>query len=102
MRTVEEGLPMLRAANTGISAIITSHGAVVERLGLDRSGTVVGAVPGMLPATLFSRLGLIVPGALSIFSCSIGLILGRWRHKAHFMANKSKKPDLAPQKLKVS
>jgi apolipoprotein N-acyltransferase len=102
MRTVEEGLPMVRAANTGISAIIDSHGAVVERLGLDRAGTVVGAVPGALPPTLFARLGLFIPGALSILSCGLGLILNNNRNKADFISSKSKKPDFAPQKLKVS
>ena len=91
LRTVEEGLPMVRAANTGISAIINSHGVVVESLGLDRSGTVVGAIPGALPPTLFSSLGLAEPGMLAIASCAIGLLLGRTGLKADFMSNRVQK-----------
>lgn len=81
MRAVEEGLPLLRAANTGISAIITAHGAVAESLGLDRQGVLTGAVPGFLPPTPFSRMGLAAPGLLAIGSCAAGLGLGKRRQR---------------------
>jgi apolipoprotein N-acyltransferase len=76
MRSVEEGLPMLRAANTGISAVIDAHGRVVARLGLNLSGTVVAPVPGALPPTLFSRLGLLAPCMMAILSCGLGWLMG--------------------------
>jgi apolipoprotein N-acyltransferase len=85
MRTVEEGLPMLRAANTGISAVVDAHGRVVASLGLDRSGTVVAAIPGALPPTLFSRLGLLAPGMLAILSCGLGWFLGGARGALRLM-----------------
>ena len=87
MRTVEEGLPMVRAANTGISAIINAHGKVVARLGLDRAGTVVEPIPGPLPRTLFSRLGLLSPGAIATLGCGFGLILGRSRRRGYIKSN---------------
>jgi apolipoprotein N-acyltransferase len=87
MRTVEEGLPMVRAANTGISAIINAHGKVVARLGLDRAGTVVEPIPGPLPRTLFSRLGLLSPGAVATLGCGFGLILGRSRRRGYIKSN---------------
>ena len=34
MRAVEEGLPFIRAANTGISAIIDGNGRLISHLGL--------------------------------------------------------------------
>jgi apolipoprotein N-acyltransferase len=72
MRAVEEGLPVVRAANTGISAFIDAHGKVVASLGLDQAGTLVAKIPGFLPPTPAARLGLVPPVAISI----LGLIFG--------------------------
>ncbi len=83
MRAVEEGLPVVRAANTGISAVIDPHGAIVARLGLDRTGVLVAAIPGMLPPTPESRLGLGAPALLAILSCMAALL--RKRGAARFM-----------------
>jgi apolipoprotein N-acyltransferase len=86
MRAVEEGLPILRAANTGISAVINSHGKVVARLGLGVQGVLVAPVPGDLPPTLFARLGLPAPALLAIVSCAAGLGFRRRRPFLLFMA----------------
>jgi apolipoprotein N-acyltransferase len=80
MRAVEEGLPLVRAANTGISAVIDSHGMVASDLGLDRQGVVVAPVPGYLQPTPFSRWGLYIPAFCSILSCVLGLLVVRKRH----------------------
>ncbi len=66
MRTVEEGLPMLRAANTGISAVIDANGRIIASLGLDKAGVVVAEVPGALTPTMASRFGLYVPLLLAL------------------------------------
>jgi apolipoprotein N-acyltransferase len=79
MRTVEEGLPMVRAANTGISAVIDAHGKVVASLGLDRQGVLTADIPGYLPPTPFSRMGLAAPALLAIGSCAAGLGFGKKR-----------------------
>ncbi len=73
MRAVEEGLPMLRAANTGISAVIDSHGRILASLGLDQQGVLVAPVPGALPPTLFSHFGLGAPAALALVCLVSGL-----------------------------
>ena len=57
MRAIEQGLPLARAANTGISAMIDPHGRVVARLGLGETGAVDALLPGVLPATFYSRYG---------------------------------------------
>ncbi|MBV8651012.1 MAG: apolipoprotein N-acyltransferase, partial [Alphaproteobacteria bacterium] len=56
-RAVEEGLPLVRAANNGISGVIDPYGKVVRRLGLDDIGVVDSVLPEPLPPTPYSRFG---------------------------------------------
>jgi apolipoprotein N-acyltransferase len=73
LRAVEEGLPLIRAANTGISAAFDAHGREIAWLGLGQMGSFVVRLPGALPPTLFSRFGLIVPGSLASIAYLAGL-----------------------------
>jgi apolipoprotein N-acyltransferase len=57
VRAIEEGLPVARAANTGISAMIDSVGRVRASLGLGRIGVVDSALPGPLPPPFYARFG---------------------------------------------
>jgi apolipoprotein N-acyltransferase len=81
MRAVEEGLPLLRAANTGISAVFDAKGRELDRLGLDRAGVVVAEIPGRLPPTLFDRTGLWLPFGLA-FSCLLIGLLAHFSRRA--------------------
>lgn len=56
-RAVEQGLPLVRAANTGISAIIDAYGRTDARLELGQSGVIDGRLPANRPLTLFARTG---------------------------------------------
>jgi apolipoprotein N-acyltransferase len=57
MRAIEQGLPLARSANTGISAMIDPFGRVVQALPLNTAGFVDAALPAPLAPTLYSRGG---------------------------------------------
>jgi apolipoprotein N-acyltransferase len=57
VRAVEEGLPIVRAANNGISALIDARGRILGSLGLDVRGTIDGALPPAIAEPLYARYG---------------------------------------------
>ena len=56
-RAIEQGLPLIRSANNGISAIIDPCGRVVVSLPLDHVGVVDGYLPRPIPLTIYGRWG---------------------------------------------
>ncbi|MEM8540753.1 MAG: apolipoprotein N-acyltransferase [Pseudomonadota bacterium] len=48
LRSVELGLPMARAANNGISAIVDAKGRIVERLDFGTAGAIDATLPGKI------------------------------------------------------
>jgi len=63
-RAVEEGLPLVRAANNGISAVVDSYGRIGAELGLGETGVVDAHLPPSLPPTLYARFGDLTLAAL--------------------------------------
>lgn len=57
LRAVEQGLPLVRAANTGISAVVDPFGRITASLGLGREGVIDAALPARLEPTLYGRYG---------------------------------------------
>ncbi len=57
IRAIEQGLPVVRAANTGISAVIDSQGRLIASLPLNSYGEIDAKLPAVLPPTLYSRIG---------------------------------------------
>lgn len=73
MRAIEEGLPLVRAANTGVSAVIDPAGRVIARLGLGIEGVLDAALPAPLGPTLYSRAGDVPAALLAALALAIAL-----------------------------
>lgn len=57
MRAVEEGLPLVRAANTGISAVVDAFGTIQDSLSLGQTGVIDAWLPPPLPPTIYADQG---------------------------------------------
>lgn len=57
LRAVEEGLPLVRVANTGISVVVDAVGRMSGHLDIGQRGTLDAPLPVALPVTAFARLG---------------------------------------------
>ena len=64
VRAVEQGVAMLRSANTGISAIVDPLGRVVSRLALNEVGVIDGAMPRPIRAPAYARYGRFIEKAM--------------------------------------
>jgi len=64
LRSIETGLPMARAANTGVSALIDGRGVYMSRLKLYESGAIEAPLPKALNPTLYAQLGDLIFGLM--------------------------------------
>ena len=76
MRALETGRPMLRATNTGATAVIDSHGAVLRELAPDTRGTLAATVQGMAGMTPY-----ILHGNKLILAIIFLVLAGAWLRK---------------------
>lgn len=57
MRAIEQGLPLVRVANTGVTAVYDARGQLRASLPFGTEGHLDAALPAPLPATPFARWG---------------------------------------------
>ncbi|NUQ18307.1 MAG: apolipoprotein N-acyltransferase [Sphingomonas sp.] len=80
LRAAEEGLPVLRATPTGISAVIDGRGNVVKSLPWRTAGVIDSVLPpAATSAPLFARFGNVIPILLGFLLIAGGIVLGRKR-----------------------
>lgn len=73
LRAVEQGLPLLRVANTGVTAVIDARGRVVAELPFGAMAKLDTRIPGALPPTVYSRFG---DGPILLLLAALGLLSG--------------------------
>lgn len=86
MRAIEEGLPLVRAANTGISAVVDAYGRTLAMLDMETAGVIDMRLPSPLPPTLYARFGdwtalLLVFGSWGVFG------FRAWRQRSGVKGN---------------
>ncbi|HYA80923.1 MAG TPA: apolipoprotein N-acyltransferase [Methylocystis sp.] len=64
LRAIEEGLPLVRAANSGVSAVVDAYGRILDQLPVGVAGVIDHSLPKAVPAPFFARNGAAVFGAL--------------------------------------
>jgi apolipoprotein N-acyltransferase len=72
LRAVETGLPVVRAANSGISAFIDAYGRVQKSLPLEGVGILDGPLPPVAPPTLYTQFGDVIFLALLLICGGVG------------------------------
>ena len=77
LRAIEEGLPLVRAANTGISGVVDGLGRIREKSRLNEESIVDALLPQALPATIYSKSG----DFPAIFAFILGVLAGRYARK---------------------
>jgi apolipoprotein N-acyltransferase len=78
MRAIEEGLPILRATPTGISAIIDARGRIVAAAGMGEAKAIEAPMPEALAPTLFARIGNLAAALVAALLLAIAIAFRRF------------------------
>ena len=81
LRSVEEGLPLVRAANTGISAVVDPFGRIVASLPLGSEGVLDTGLPRSLSQTVYAKAGRFVLTAMLVI-CLMAPVASRRRRRS--------------------
>ncbi|HEY0594604.1 apolipoprotein N-acyltransferase [Sphingopyxis sp.] len=73
LRAIEEGLPVVRATPTGISAVIDADGRIVESLPMHAAGRIDTELPRAHAPTLFARYGNMLPVGFALLLLALAI-----------------------------
>jgi apolipoprotein N-acyltransferase len=79
IRAIEQGLPLVRAANTGISAVVDPVGRIIEQLPLATDGVLDARLPRPAPVTPYARMGDLPVGLVLVLAIVV-VMRSRRRH----------------------
>ena len=77
LRALEEGLPVLRATPTGISAVIDADGRLLQSLPLGSAGVIDARIPPAHAPTLFARFGNLLSFAFALLLVAAAIAVRR-------------------------
>jgi apolipoprotein N-acyltransferase len=77
VRAIEQGLPLVRAANTGISAVVDPLGRIIRELPLGAEGVVDSGLPQAIAPTLYVRAGDYIAAALVVGAFILAIVRRR-------------------------
>src|SRR4051812_12625538 len=77
LRALEEGMPIIRATPTGISAVILADGSVAQSLPLGTAGVIDARIPRAAPPTLFASFGNLLPFAFALLLVAAAIAIRR-------------------------
>jgi apolipoprotein N-acyltransferase len=75
LRAIEEGMTIVRATPTGISAVIGPEGRLKGTIGLGKQGMLDARLPTPQPPTLFARYGNLLPALLALALAALGVVI---------------------------
>jgi apolipoprotein N-acyltransferase len=75
LRAIEEGLPLIRAANSGISAIVDPYGRVLAELPLGAEGVLDGGLPQTIAPPVFASFPFV--SAFSVWIAVLAIAVYR-------------------------
>ena len=77
LRAIEEGLPVIRATPTGISAVIDADGRILDSLPMHEAGRIDTVVPPAHAPTLFARFGNGLPVGFALLLLALAIAFRR-------------------------
>ncbi len=82
LRAVEEGLPLIRAANNGVSLVADAYGRVIGELPLGVDGVLDTGLPQAIGPTTFSRTGNLLAGSMLVMCLGLAAAARPRRRRA--------------------
>ncbi|WP_112661989.1 apolipoprotein N-acyltransferase [Microvirga flavescens] len=80
LRAVEEGIPLIRAANTGISAVVDPYGRIVKSLPLGTEGVLDAHLPLAIPPSVYRGYSLLILTVTLMVCCITPVVYRRRRN----------------------
>lgn len=77
LRAIEEGIPVIRVANSGISGVINAYGTVLDAIPLNTASYLDTLIPKTTILTLYAKYGNFIPCSLCLFWILIAIIVAK-------------------------